>query len=186
MVDISKFSESKYMKKEDIHGEPTLTIKSWTEDNLAQEGEPKENKCILHWVEQDVKPLVMNATNLQIIARDLQSTDTDNWIGAKVVLYVDPNVSFGGKLIGGIRVRRAFRDPSGLGAATQQDTGPNQAYEHQLKNNIANANNEETLKGAFTEAWRYAQGRNDPALTAELVKLKDGRKAELETPDIPW
>jgi hypothetical protein len=33
------------------------------------------------------------------------SEDTDDWTGKKIVLYNDPNVSYAGKIIGGIRVR---------------------------------------------------------------------------------
>ncbi len=51
------------------------------------------------------KPMVLNSTNGQIIAAITGSEETDNWIGKKIVLYDDPNVSFGGKLVGGIRVR---------------------------------------------------------------------------------
>ena len=29
----------------------------------------------------------------------------NDWVGHKIVLYHDPTVSFGGKLVGGIRVR---------------------------------------------------------------------------------
>lgn len=49
--------------------------------------------------------MVLNSTNGQIIAQITKSEDTDDWKGWKIVLYDDPNVSFGGKLVGGIRVR---------------------------------------------------------------------------------
>ncbi len=49
--------------------------------------------------------MVLNNTNAQIIAMILKSEETDDWIGKQIVLYDDPNVSFGGKLVGGIRVR---------------------------------------------------------------------------------
>ncbi len=31
--------------------------------------------------------------------------DTDNWIGKQAVLYVDPDVEFGGNIVGGLRLR---------------------------------------------------------------------------------
>ncbi len=51
------------------------------------------------------KPMILNATNSQIIAQILKSEETDDWLGKQIVLFDDPNVSFGGKLVGGIRVR---------------------------------------------------------------------------------
>ncbi len=53
----------------------------------------------------DRNPLCLNWTNLQLIARIANDENSDNWPGTKIVLYDDPNVSFGGKIVGGIRVR---------------------------------------------------------------------------------
>ncbi len=47
----------------------------------------------------------MNSTNGQLIAQALKSEESSDWTGGKVVLYDDPSVSYGGKLVGGIRVR---------------------------------------------------------------------------------
>ena len=67
-------------------------------------GEPAELKWALHFEELD-KPLIINSTNAELIAKIIGSEDTDDWNGYKIVLYKDDNVSFGGKLVGGIRVR---------------------------------------------------------------------------------
>ncbi len=63
-----------------------------------------ENKWCLTFSESD-KPLVLNMTNIQLCERIFGSDDTDHWLKKKLVLYVDPNVSYAGKLTGGIRVR---------------------------------------------------------------------------------
>lgn len=68
------------------------------------EGASPEMKWCLHFRELE-KPLVLNSTNIQLCAQICKSEDTDEWIGKRVVLYTDPNVSYAGKLIGGIRVR---------------------------------------------------------------------------------
>jgi hypothetical protein len=34
------------------------------------------------------------------------SDDTDDWIGKQIVVFVDENVSFGGELVGGLRIRK--------------------------------------------------------------------------------
>jgi hypothetical protein len=71
---------------------------------VAKEGAPEELRYCLSFHETD-KPMVLNNTNGQIIAQITKSEETDAWPGHKIVLYDDPNVSFGGKLVGGIRVR---------------------------------------------------------------------------------
>ena len=68
------------------------------------ESEPEKLRWVMYFTEA-VKGLVLNPTNGQIIAQFIGSDESDNWVGHKVVLYDEPNISFGGKLVGGIRVR---------------------------------------------------------------------------------
>ena len=103
---IGEMKPSKYVKKEDVEDGVIVTIKSISEDNVAMENEEPEMKFILHFAE-DIKPLVMNWTNIQLCAKATGSEDTDDWKGKKIVLYNDPNVSFGGNITGGVRIRSA-------------------------------------------------------------------------------
>ena len=104
MPNISVLKKSNYLKKEDCDPPILVTIRGCTEENVAKEGAPEELRWCLHFNELE-KPMVLNATNGQIIAGFSGHDNTDDWPGVKVVLYHDPNVSFGGKLIGGIRCR---------------------------------------------------------------------------------
>ncbi len=104
MPKTSEMRESKFMKKEDVGAGALLTIESCEPHNVAKEGAPPENKWCLSFAEAD-KPLVLNSTNIQLCERIFGSDDTDDWIGKQIVLYTDPNVSYQGKVIGGIRVR---------------------------------------------------------------------------------
>lgn len=104
MPRISEMMVSKFLKKEDV-GEGTIcTIEGVSQENVAKEGADQELKWVLHFSNLD-KPLVLNSTNLQLIAKFLGSEESDDWEGKKIILYDDPSVSFGGKLTGGIRVR---------------------------------------------------------------------------------
>lgn len=104
MPNISEMRESKFLKKEDVGRGSLGTISGVTQMNVAMEGAGKEMKWCLTFSEID-KPLVLNQTNIQLCAQICGSEDTDHWIGKQVVLYTDPNVSYQGKLIGGIRLR---------------------------------------------------------------------------------
>ena len=101
---ISQLSESKYLKKEDVMPPLTVTIYGIAKENLAREDEAPEFKYVLNFKEQ-VKPLVLNMTNAQLIAHVTGSEETDDWVGKQVTLNNDPSVSFAGKLTGGIRVQ---------------------------------------------------------------------------------
>jgi hypothetical protein len=104
MPKISEMRESKFLKKEDVGAGALLTITGCDQHNVAKEGAGEELKWCLLFAEVE-KPLVLNSTNIQLCARICGSEDTDDWTGKKIVLYTDPNVSYAGKIIGGIRVR---------------------------------------------------------------------------------
>ena len=101
---VSELKSSKFLKKDDVGNGVLVTIAGVEQVNVAKEGAPEELKWCMHFNELD-KPLVLNSTNGQIIEQITGKDDSDDWAGAKIVLYNDPNVSFGGKLTGGIRVR---------------------------------------------------------------------------------
>lgn len=108
---ISQLSESKYLKKEDVMPAITVTISGLTQENLARDNEPPEYKYILNFT-NNVKPMVLNSTNGQLIAHVLGSDETDDWKGKSITLYNDPTVSFAGKLTGGIRVQIPQQQPA--------------------------------------------------------------------------
>jgi len=101
---IGEMKNSKFLKKEDAGEGKLVTIASMEQQNVALDDQPPEMKWILHFHEFD-KGMALNWTNLQLIAKATGSEETEDWIGKKIVIYEDPNVSFGGKLVGGIRVR---------------------------------------------------------------------------------
>lgn len=104
MPKTSEMRESKFLKQTDVGRGLLVTVTACKAYNVAQEGAEPEHKWCLVFSEID-KPLVLNATNIQLCERIFGSDDTDHWTGKKLVLYVDPNVSYAGKLTGGIRVR---------------------------------------------------------------------------------
>lgn len=105
-MNIQDLKISKFLKKEDVGPGALVTIRQITSENVAKEGADPEMKFCLHFDEYE-KPLVLNSTNGQLIGQITGITDNieTGWIGRSIVLYSDPSVSFGGKLVGGIRVR---------------------------------------------------------------------------------
>jgi hypothetical protein len=105
-MNINDLKSSKFLKKEDVGVGSLVTISALTRENVAMEGAEPDMKAVLHFEEFD-KPLVLNSTNGQIIASITGFGDDieKNWIGHKIVLFSDPNISFNGRLVGGIRAR---------------------------------------------------------------------------------
>lgn len=119
MPNIHDLKKSNFLTKNDVTPPKLATIRGYDEANVAKEGAPQEMRWVLHFDELD-KPLVLNSTNGQIIAGITKSEDFEGWIGTKIVLYFDPNISFGGRLVGGIRVRAPKNQPTAAPKPTVQ------------------------------------------------------------------
>lgn len=103
-------SKSKYLTKDDV-GEDgmILTIKGVRMETLETD-DGNEDKVVLHFAE-NVKPMVLNRTNAQLIAVATGAKTAGESKGKKIVVFNDPTVSFGGKITGGLRIRKATGAP---------------------------------------------------------------------------
>lgn len=110
---IGEMKESKYIKKEDVGRGKLATIKNLEQQNVALDDQPPDLKWVIYFNEFD-KGMVFNWTNIQLTAKALGTEETDDWPGKQIVLYEDQNVSFGGKLVGGIRVREVRKQQTKL------------------------------------------------------------------------
>ena len=111
MPKINEMIDRKYMKKgdlDDFDGEAIVTVVGVKRANIARDDQPEELKWLIKFKEFE-KPMVLNSTNIQLTARACDSEDTDDWKGKQIIVYVDENVSFGGKLVGGLRIKTLKR-----------------------------------------------------------------------------
>lgn len=106
MANIKDMLPSNYLKQADFDQDYIVTVRKLENKNIAMEGKPIEMKWLAHFNEFD-KPMVLNSTNIQLMAKACGSDDTDDWIGKEIIVYTDPNVSFGGELVGGLRIKKA-------------------------------------------------------------------------------
>jgi hypothetical protein len=106
MAKIGEMLPSKYLKQSDIDQDYIVTITGVENVNVAaQDADKDEFKWVVHFKEFD-KPMVLNSTNIQLLAKACDSDDTDDWAGKEVIVFTDPNVSYGGKVVGGLRIRK--------------------------------------------------------------------------------
>ena len=100
---ISKYRSSKWLKKEDVEA---LSPEQRRTEVVSIEEEQ---------VGDDLKPVVyfkgiekgwpINMTGLEVLAELTGSQDTEDFDGTKVELFVDPDVRYAGKRVGGIKLR---------------------------------------------------------------------------------
>jgi hypothetical protein len=114
---ISQMMGGKYLKKDDCIPDLLLTIRGFEEENVAPQDSGKDDMKWVMYFEETDKGLVMNSTNLQLAAIALNSQDTDDWIGQKIVAFNDPAVQYAGKITGGVRLRPPRKSVTGKPAA---------------------------------------------------------------------
>ncbi len=100
--------KSNYLAQADCRDDVlVLTIASVGLETVGQ-GKDAEERAVMHFA-GNAKPMVINAGNWSI-CEELFGSESDHWQGKNIEVYVDPNVSFGGKRTGGLRLRRPSGD----------------------------------------------------------------------------
>ena len=56
------------------------------------------------YFKENIKPLVLNATNSKMIKKLSGSSFIDDWGGLTIELYIDPNVKMKGEIMQGVRI----------------------------------------------------------------------------------
>ena len=96
---------AKYLKKEDIPS-PINTSILWTkEEEVTAPGKGTETRLVLYF-DGLKKGLVLNTANAEGLAEITGTDEYEQWSDVPIQLYVDPDVKYGGKKIGGIRIRK--------------------------------------------------------------------------------
>ncbi len=110
--------QSKFLRKEDFEEDTILTIKGIKLEDLGNEN-VNEQRYVLYFLEQ-LKGMVLNVTTIRVLEA-AYGDDTDNWVKRKVTVYVDPNVSFQGRVVGGLRLRPIKDKPKPVAREVEPD-----------------------------------------------------------------
>jgi hypothetical protein len=87
MSDFHEKFPSKYIKAADLgQTRPIVTINR-VEDEMVGAGISRALKLVAYFNEPRIKPLVLNKTNCEAIARIAGCADTEDWAGTRVMLY---------------------------------------------------------------------------------------------------
>lgn len=111
MPRVNDMIESKYLKQADVPDPVIVTVQKIGKVNIAKEGDPPEEKWAVRFREF-TKPMLLNSTNIKLLEKACGSDDTDDWIGREVIVYTDDSVSFGGQVVGGLRIRKQQAAPA--------------------------------------------------------------------------
>lgn len=126
MARLSDFRGGEYIKVADLGSKEHLVqIESI---DVKEIGEDKKEKLVARF-EGKSKGLVLNDTNLEVLELGFGS-NTNDAIGGQVILYVDPNVRFGGQRVGGVRIKLP------KSAAQKETTAPKKSTAEILNDDI--------------------------------------------------
>ena len=94
---------SKYLSKDDVQMPIVVTV-AGVKPEILKSDNGEEQKPVMYFSDND-KPLILNNTNWMTM-EDWWGDDSERWLGKKIELYFEPNIMFGNKRVGGVRVRK--------------------------------------------------------------------------------
>lgn len=118
MPKVSDMIVSKFLRKEDFDEDRVMTIKGVKLEDMP--GDSGDQKWVLYFREE-AKGMALNVTSIRVLEKAF-GDDSDHWIGNRVKVYVDPNVSFGGKIVGGLRLMPPRQGPKAPAPPPQTQT----------------------------------------------------------------
>ena len=98
------FIGGNYLKKEDLRGPAKVTIVEVRAESVLN-GERR--KLVVQFKEFE-KALILNKTNIKRLTQMFGTSNTAAWRGP-VTIYVETDVEFAGRVVGGIRLRPVKR-----------------------------------------------------------------------------
>lgn len=99
--------KSEYLGKQHIDPDNDLivTIHS-VEEAETFNGRKRDVSRVMYFEEPDVRPMILNSTNGTTISNIYGTPYTQDWVGKKIAIYLDPNVpNPSGGPRGGLRIR---------------------------------------------------------------------------------
>lgn len=93
---------SQYLGKDDVHSPRIVTIDDVQKATIK--GENGEEEKPVMYFRDFPKPMILNNVNWMTVESEY-GDDSDLWKGKQIELYHDPNIMFGSKRVGGVRIR---------------------------------------------------------------------------------
>jgi hypothetical protein len=104
------YGNSQFLKKEDVKEPVVWTIIDVQERSITAPGKPPTLKLVLFF-DGSPKGLVCNIAIGDALFEITGTDQPEEWIGTQVELYVNPDVTYAGRPIGGIRLRKPVEEP---------------------------------------------------------------------------
>lgn len=131
-------------------------------ENVTGPDGKKEDCPVAHFSERDLKPMILNATNMKTLEKLFHSKYIEDWAGHKIQIGVEQVKAFG-DVVDALRIRKYL----------PREAGPSKC---------ADCGQEVTAAGEMSAAQiiAFAQKRFGAALCADCMKKRDAAKKAAE------
>lgn len=120
----------------------------------------KRGNFNIAYFEENIKPLVLNATNAAVLKGFSGSSFVEDWKGLLIEIYIDSTVKMKGDVVGGVRIIK--KQPI-------IDTG--------LEKDIENCKDVSTLQQLFTKMSKEQQQKYKVLVTEKKKELENVKSA---------
>lgn len=106
---LKQHAGGKFLRSDDLGGIDkafgiVATITDFTEADVSRQDDPdSELKPVIHF-DGDLKPMVLNTTNLNMVLALFKTDDEEKIKGQKIGIYVDDRVQYAGRTVKGLRL----------------------------------------------------------------------------------
>lgn len=98
------YFDTNYLASWDIDKDTIVTISKVKYEEVTGE-KGRTDKCLVAYFDGIENGMIVNVTNSKTIQKLYNEPDPAKWVGKKITLFVDPNVSIKGEKVGGLRIR---------------------------------------------------------------------------------
>jgi hypothetical protein len=100
---IGEMFPSPHLTEFDLDGPTVVTVSAIAKEGLSPDSENPDFHWVIKFKESQLQPLNLTYSRAIVLRRILESGNTDDWIGRKIVLEPDPFMYMNGP---GIRIKR--------------------------------------------------------------------------------
>jgi hypothetical protein len=165
--------KSGYLSQDDLPNPVITTIKAAGKEMMSTDDNGQREKPVIYFSDR-TKPLVLNMVNWDTIEA-AYGTDSEGWLGKPIELFVDRNVMYGAKKVGGIRIRI----PAG-------DSSPINFEKAQALAREVGSSREELIAFLQKNGRQGYSAARDSQLVREFIKSKQPQHAGVGDDDIPF
>lgn len=175
-MNVNELYDSKYLKKEDLKGPVVATIANVSTDMLREQNGGQKKKGILHFNGGQLKSMILNVGNLKALT-NIYGSETSNWIGKPIEVWVNPNVEMGGEMVGGLRLRLP-QNAQQNGQATKPSLMNMAMAEAALAPlNLTRADLIRCIQTKYPDANRFEPARDTPMVHDMIREAEENMKS---------